>query len=88
MSKLVLKIENLVELDLLHFANFSCDFEVCSFVLTAGRVGKNFVKLHHRVFKGLNLHILGLRHHEELVKFLHEVVNLSVQVCKAGVLSV
>ncbi len=80
MADFILKLKNLIKLNLLHAANLSCYFQISSFVLSIGRVSENVVELHHRFFKCLDFQLLRLNHDEHLVEFLYQVIYLCVKI--------
>ena len=88
MAELILQLKDLIQLNLLHFAYLGSNFQVSHFIFTIRTVSKDVIKLDHSIFKRLDFHLLRLNSDEERVQLLHEVVDLSVQVGEAGVLSV
>ena len=78
----------MIKLNLLHLSNLRGDFQVCHLVLTIGRVCKYLIELHHCLFEGLNLKVLGLNHGEELVQLFDKIIYLSVEVREAGILGI
>ena len=88
MTDLVLQIKDLVKLHLLHLANLGRHLQVGRLVLPVRRVGEDVVQLHHGLLKGLDLHVLRLVHHVQVVQLLDQVVYLAIEVGEAGVLGV
>lgn len=87
-TDLILQLKDLVQLYLLHLSYLSSHLQIGCLVLPIGRVREDIVQLHHGLLKGLDLHVLGLVHHEQVVQLLHQVVHLAVQVGEARVFSV
>ena len=67
MTDFILELENLIELDLLHFADLGCHFQIGSFILSIGRISEHIIKLNHCVFKCLDFELLRLNQDEHLV---------------------
>ena len=88
MRYFVLHLEYLIHLHLLHLSNLSCNFTVGFLVLTGRRVGEYLVKLHHGLLECLQLGILCLNLHEQVVELLDKIVDSGVEVREACVLRV
>ena len=78
MAQLVLQLEDLIKLDPLHLSNLCSHLEIRHFILAISRISEDLIKLHHGLFKCLDLQILRLHRHEELVKLLDKLVDLLV----------
>ena len=88
MTDLILQLKDLVQLYLLHLAYLSSHLQIGCLVLPVCRVRKDIIQLDHGLLKGLDLHVLGLVHHVQVVQLLHQVVHLAIQVGEARVFSV
>ena len=88
MAELILQLEDLIQLNLLHFADLGGDFQVSHFILPVCTVSKDVIKLDHSIFERLDFHLLRLNSDKERVQLLHEVIDLSVQVGEAGIFRV
>ena len=77
-----LQLEDLLEVHLLHLADFICDFKISILDLCIpGWISKDFIELEHSILKRLYLQVLCLDCDVHMVKLSDELIDLGSVTC-------